>query len=131
VGGVGLTSALRDDPAQPAAPSVLAQTPLQGLPLAPDASGRAQIVQAGDARRLAVDVARLAPERQGTFYEVWLIDRDVRNMVPVGILRGARGEFVIPDGLDVGEYPVVDISVETPGDPRHSGRSVLRGTIAG
>jgi hypothetical protein len=62
---------------------------------------------------------------------VWLIDRDVKKMVPVGILRGTNGQFVLPDGLDVGAYPVVDISVETPGDPRHSGRSVLRGTIPG
>jgi hypothetical protein len=117
------------DPGRQAARQVLVETPLEGLELAPDASGRAEIVRATTGGRLLdVDVSRLGP-LQGQFYEVWLIDRGVRKMVPVGILHGATGEFVIPDALDVSAYPIVDISVETPGDPRHSGRSVLRGTI--
>ncbi len=51
-------------------------------------------------------------------------------MVPVGILRGPEGQFVIPTGLDLGEYPVIDISVQAPGNPAHSGKSVLRGTLS-
>ena len=53
------------------------------------------------------------------------------KMVPIGILSGARGEFTIPAGLDLGQYPVVDISAEPlDGDPTHSGTSLLRGTIS-
>jgi hypothetical protein len=33
--------------------------------------------------------------------------------------------------VDVGEYPVVDVSIEpTDGDPAHSGNSVVRGTLS-
>jgi hypothetical protein len=39
-------------------------------------------------------------------------------------------EFAVPNGVDLSQYPIVDISVEQPGDPKHSGNSVLRGTIA-
>jgi hypothetical protein len=126
-GGAAVTAA-RTGSAQNV--TVVVQAPLEGLPLAPQASGRAEVVQTGDGRLLDVDVSRLG-SLDGQYYEVWLIDRDVKKMVPVGILRGTNGQFVLPDGLDVGAYPVVDISVETPGDPRHSGRSVLRGTIPG
>jgi hypothetical protein len=129
-GGAVVTNALREEPAAQPLASVVARAPLAGLPLAPDASGQAQVVDTGGGRRLDVDVASLGAPATG-YYEVWLIDRDVRKMVPVGILSGSRGQFVIPANLDIGQYPVVDISVETPGDPRHSGRSVLRGTIAG
>jgi hypothetical protein len=36
---------------------------------------------------------------------------------------------VIPDGVDVSSYPIIDISVQQPGNPEHSGDSVLHGTI--
>ena len=62
---------------------------------------------------------------------MWLIDRSIKKMVPVGILSPGDDEFVIPNGVDISQYPVVDISVQQPGDPKHSGDSVLRGTISG
>ena len=47
-----------------------------------------------------------------------------------GVLRGDTATFPVPDGLDLGEFPVVDISVEPfDGDPSHSGDSVVRGTL--
>jgi hypothetical protein len=76
-----------------------------------------------------VDTSQLAP-LQGGFYEVWLIDRDVKKMVGIGILHPGEDEFPVPNGVDLSQYPIVDISVQQPGDPRHSGDSVLRGTIA-
>jgi Anti-sigma-K factor rskA len=112
----------------PPSPTVVAKVQLAALPLAPSAGGRAMIVEAADGERLEVDVTRLAL-LDGQFYEVWLIDRSIKRMLPVGILRGAQGQFVIPAGLDLGEYPVVDISVQEPGNPAHSGRSVLRGVL--
>jgi hypothetical protein len=122
------------DPGKGAASgTVVARAPLAVVPGATGvagASGTARVVQTADGRRLDVDVARLSPHRTG-YYEVWLIDRGIDQMVSVGVLRGDGGAFVLPDGLDVGAYPVVDVSVETPGNPRHSGTSVLRGTIQG
>ena len=123
-GGSVVTRLLGRDPA----PTVVASTALSALPLAPSASGRAVVVQTASGPRLDVDVVALGAQ-PGHFYEVWLIDRRVQKMVAIGVLSGTTGEFVIPGGLSLRDYPVVDISVQLPGDPRHSGRSVLRGTI--
>jgi hypothetical protein len=125
-GGSLVTRLVSQEP-QPSS-TVVAKVELVALPLTPSAGGRAMIVQAADGDSLEVDVTRLAP-LNGQFYEVWLIDRSIKKMLPVGILRGAAGQFVIPAGLDLGEYPVVDISVQEPGNPAHSGKSVLRGVL--
>ena len=130
VGGIAGSSVTRLlSRSTPPAGRVIAQTTLAGLPLAPGATGTAVIVQTSAGPRLDVDVTRLGPV-QGHFYEVWLIDKNVKNMVPVGILQGTTGDFVVPAGLDLGAYPLVDISIQLPGDPRHSGQSVLRGTTS-
>jgi Anti-sigma-K factor rskA len=108
---------------------VVARTTLRPLPLDPTASGSASVLASAGARRLEVDVSQLT--RVDGFYEVWLIDRTVHKMVPIGILTGRRGDFSIPAGLDLGQYPLVDISAEPlDGNPAHSGKSLLRGTIA-
>ena len=65
----------------------------------------------------------------GHFYEVWLIDKTIKKMVSLGHPRRVHGPVRDPDGVDVSAYPIVDISVQQPGNPRHSGDSVLRGTI--
>jgi Anti-sigma-K factor rskA len=132
VGGVGgsvVTQLVdRGDP-QPT-PIIVAQAALDPLPVDPAASGRAVVVQADGGRVLEVDVSKLAST--DGFYEVWLIDASVKKMVPIGVLTGSTGRFTIPDGLDLGQFPVVDISAEPlDGDPVHSGKSLLRGTIPG
>jgi hypothetical protein len=93
-----------------------------------DATGSAEVVRTPAGNRLVVDVSKLQPT-PGHFYEVWLIDNDIKKMVSLGILDGSTGEFAIPDGVDVSKYPIIDISVQQPGNPKHSGDSVLRGTI--
>jgi hypothetical protein len=107
---------------------VIAQVSLDNLKPATGAAGSAAVVRTPSGQRLEIDVSRLEPV-SGHFYEVWLIDRKIQKMVSLGILDGTTGEFVIPQGVDVGAYPIVDISVQQPGDPKHSGDSVLRGTI--
>jgi hypothetical protein len=120
---------LRPQEATPSASTeVVADTTLDALPPEPSAGGRAEVVQTDGGRRLDVQVSRLGSATG--FYEVWLIDRDVKRMVPVGVLRGDRGEFSLPEGVDLKTYPIVDISEEPlDGNPAHSGVSVLRGTM--
>lgn len=63
------------------------------------------------------------------YFEVWLIDTTVSQLVSLGPLR-ADGRYPLPQSLDPGQYPVVDISREPlDGDPAHSGDSVLRGEL--
>ena len=128
-GGLAGGSLMRSNPTAPP-PRVVTQVVLAALPVDPGAKGEASVVSTGSGRQLAVDVSRLSST--SGFYEVWLIDRGVKKMIPLGILRGARGEFAIPEGVDLGQYPIVDVSAEPlDGNPQHSGKSLLRGTISG
>jgi len=129
VGGSVGSALLRSEPPAPK-PTVVTQVVLAALPVDPSAKGEAQVVSTGNGRELAVDVSRLTSTTG--LYEVWLIDRGVKKMIPLGILHGSKGEFVIPPGVDLGQYPIIDVSEEPlDGNPQHSGKSLLRGTISG
>ena len=94
------------------------------------ATGEARVLERGDGS-LVLEVDLSAADPGSGFYEVWLLDEEVESLVSLGVVRGG-GEvaLTLPDGLDVGEYPVVDVSVEPlDGDPGHSGVSVARGTL--
>ncbi len=94
-----------------------------------EASGRAEVVLRNDGSRV-VEVELDAPALDDEYYEIWLIDRDVVGMVPLGIVRPGTQTFVLPADLDLGEFPLVDVSVEPlDGDPTHSGVSVARGEL--
>ncbi|MDT0164209.1 anti-sigma factor, partial [Actinotalea sp. AC32] len=114
----------RDDVAQV---PVLAEAALDPLP-GWSAEGSARVEVADDGSRelvLTVD----GGDADG-FREVWLIDRDVTKLVSLGVLEGGTGRFVLPADLDLGEYPVVDVSDEPfDGDPSHSSDSIVRGIL--
>lgn len=108
---------------------VVAQAQL--LPLdAPAANGTAVVSSTSAQRQITVRVSGLT-EPPDTFYEVWLLDRKAGRLVSLGVLGpGETGTFVLPRTLDLGEYPVVDVSLQVlNGDPKHSGNSVVRGTL--
>jgi anti-sigma-K factor RskA len=96
-----------------------------------DASGRARVVERPDGSRvLEIDLSAADPD--DGFYEVWLIDEAVQDMYSLGVVQGG-GEVTleVPPGVDLAEFPVVDVSVEPlDGDPLHSGISVARGRLA-
>jgi len=110
-------------------PSVLEQASLAALPAWPEASGEATVERDADGtRRLVLSLA--GATGPSGYHEVWLIDRDVTKLVSLGVLHGDSGSFVLPDGLDLAEYPVVDVSEEPfDGDPAHSGDSIVRGIL--
>jgi hypothetical protein len=94
-----------------------------------DASGRAEVVARDDGSRV-VEVELDAPALEDGYYEIWLIDREVVGMVPLGVVRPGTTVFELPADLDLGEFPLVDVSVEPlDGDPTHSGNSVARGEL--
>lgn len=92
------------------------------------AAGTAVLVSDGAGRAVRIDDSRLAAV--DGYYEVWLADPALQRLVSLGPY--AEGEPKrLPEGLDVGDYPVVDVSIEPlDGDPAHSGRSVLRGRLS-
>ena len=62
---------------------------------------------------------------------MWLINRAIDEMTGLGYLTDGRGEFAIPQTVDPRQFPVVDVSEEPPNDSdvRHSGNSIVRGTL--
>jgi hypothetical protein len=93
------------------------------------ASGRAEVVKKSDGSRV-VEVQLDAPPLDDEYYEIWLIDRQVVGMVPLGIARPGTQTFELPADIDLARFPLVDVSVEPlDGNPAHSGDSVVRGEL--
>ena len=107
---------------------VLASGQLTALTAA-GAEGSAEVVEVDGRQRLRVELDR-APDAADGYLEVWLLRPDVSGMVTVGVLEGQEGEFPLPEGLDLSDFAVVDISREhLDGDPGHGGDSLVRGQV--
>ena len=108
--------------------TVVAQGQLDALP-GWSATGDAVVEVDPDGRRTLV--VRVEGDDADGFREVWLLDAEASQLVALGVLDGDEGRFVIPVGLDLARFPVVDVSAEPfDGDPAHSGDSIVRGTLA-
>jgi hypothetical protein len=93
-----------------------------------DASGNAEVVSTKQGDQLRVVLK--APDSGESFYEVWLLEPSVKRMVQVGVVRPGTTTLDLPEGIDLSEYPIVDVSIEPlDGDPTHSGVSVARGEL--
>jgi anti-sigma-K factor RskA len=99
-------------------------------PAGASSSGRARVVELDDgSRAIQLDVRGL-PDITDEFFELWLIDPQLKGMVSMGPVHG-NGRYVIPAGVDTATFPIIDLSIEPiDGVPTHSGKSVLRGVIA-
>jgi len=133
VAGVGAVI-LGNRDAQPS-PQVVASATLGRLE-ATQGEGSATLVRKGSALHLELTTTDMATPPAGADYELWLIDSKVTNPRSLGELKGkVTGhntiDVVVPPNIDPKQYPVVDISVEpTDGNHKHSGHSVMRGTLA-
>ncbi|GAA1764750.1 anti-sigma factor domain-containing protein [Agromyces humatus] len=95
------------------------------------AEGRAVIQESSDGRRTIV-VELDGDAETGQLREVWLLREDATGLVSLGLLDDTTGTFALPPGIDLGEFPVVDVSSEpSDGDPAHSGDSIVRGQLRG
>lgn len=95
-------------------------------------SGRAELVRRDDGLHLVVDVADLTPAERADFFELWLLTRDGTEPRSLTTFERRDGvvDVIVPGGIDIEEFPVVDISEELDdGDAGHSGKSILRGTL--
>jgi hypothetical protein len=114
----------RDDGGR--AVEAVALDPLEGN----DASGKASVVVRGDGSRV-LEVDFKAPSLADSYYEIWLIDRSVKGMYPLGVVRPGAQTVELPADLDLAQFPLVDVSVEQlDGNPAHSGVSVARGELS-
>jgi hypothetical protein len=93
-------------------------------------TGTATVERGSDGSVLTVSVPDLPAVSDG-YYEVWMATPDTATMVAIGTLNpGQEGHFPLPEGMDVGSFPVVDVSVEHfDGQAGHSATSVVRGQL--
>ena len=109
--------------------SVVATAPLDTLDTKVR-EGSAAIERVDGRLDLRVAPAKALDPGQG-YLEVWLINRDLKRMVSVGVLRsGQTGLFPVSQSLLDQGYVIVDVSREAFDDkPQHSGVSLLRGAL--
>jgi anti-sigma-K factor RskA len=121
--GAGAIALNRDDDV------VVASTSLDPLESA-DVSGTASVVEEDGVRVLRIELD--APAAEDAFYEAWLADESSSGMIAMGSVRpGTTTTLPVPDGIDLADWPTVEISVEpVDGDPGHSGVSLVRGALA-
>ena len=126
-GSVGTVVVSQRDAAP--APVIVAQASLEPIDAA-TVRGTASIEQSGDASVLHVSVPGL-PALDDGYYEVWMATADASTMLAIGTLNpGEEGTFVLPAGMDMQAFPLVDVSVEHfDGDAGHSAVSVVRGQL--
>nr|WP_246211665.1 anti-sigma factor [Phytoactinopolyspora alkaliphila] len=124
IGGVLGWQALQPDDE----PAVVARAELD--PLAEyTIAGSASVIDVNGERELEVQLDS-SPVVDG-FLQVWLLTPDATGLVSLGVLHGDTITLAVPDGLELDEFPVVDVSVEAfDGDPSHSGNSVVRGALS-
>jgi hypothetical protein len=113
--------------------AVVAEAVLDPLP-GQQGTGNARVEVGSNGQRDIVvtvgDGAVPTSPSDGSLREVWLLNADASGLVSLGLLDGSSGRFVLPAGIDIDEYPFVDVSVEAAdGDPAHSGTSVVRGQL--
>jgi anti-sigma-K factor RskA len=109
--------------------AVLAQADVSsaGLDSTADVSGTASVVDQDGARVLELSTA-LPEAGEGEVFEVWLFD-DGGDVQSLGLTDGVS-QHVIPAGVDLDRFTVVDVSREEfGGDPAHSKDSVARGAL--
>lgn len=108
----------------------LATARLDAFPDWEGASGEASVATAPDGSRdisVRVDATTAA---DGEYREVWLLTDDSTGLISLGVLDGDTGRFTVPDGVELTEFPVIDVSQERlDGDPAHSGDSIVRGSL--
>ncbi|WP_432120130.1 anti-sigma factor [Streptomyces sp. bgisy032] len=96
-----------------------------------NSAGYARLSESDGHRTLRITVEGL-PQTSG-YFEVWLMDRTHTKLVSMGVLGpDGRASLPVPNNIDLGEYSVVDVSVQPyNGKPDHSGDSLVRGPYAG
>ncbi len=131
--GLGAGRALAPDPPSPPAVRLVGQL-ASVTELDPAASGTVTMADDAGQRQMVVQVRGVTNLAGGDHLEAWLMDSTGTRLVPLGALTGGGGEFratfAVPADLPLEEFGRVDVSAERwDGDPGHSSRSLVRGSL--
>lgn len=132
VGGAVIAGILNQDTAEEDTP--VAGSSVGGATLEPveadDFSGQAEMVEMEDgSMELTVEISS-APDPAEGYFEVWLRDDEASQLISLGAVTADSTTLQVPAGIDLAEYPVVDVSHEHfDGDPGHSGITLAAGPM--
>jgi hypothetical protein len=129
VAGILLSQNDAEDPPPVAATTVIGEATLE--PVAADEfSGAAAMVETEQGTlEITVEITS-APEATDGYFELWLRDEDASRLHSLGAVRPGTTTIEVPVGIDLGEYPVVDVSHEHfDGDPAHGGVTLAAGAM--
>ena len=133
VGAIVIVATGGDDDPVVASAELVHQSDFDPLGVDPEATAR--LVERNGGYEIRLDDAEL-PDPDANDLELWLISTDadgaIADVQPVSLVDpDSPGTYVVPAALDPAVYSIVDISIEPrDGDEAHSGRSILRGTLA-
>ncbi len=120
-------------PTAPPAGAVLVELRPVGA-VAPAATGSAELAPDGAVREIRLRIDGVPAAEGDDYLEAWLIDDAGARLLSLGPLvpdgGGFSGRFRTPADTPLAEFGTVDVSAERwDGDPRHSRRSVVRGSL--
>lgn len=136
LGGAAVAALIGQDDATEVESPVASPTVVGGATLDPvaadDFTGRAEMVETDDgALELTVQISA-APDPEAGYFEVWLRDEEGTQLISLGAATADSTTFTVPAGIDLSQYPVVDVSHEHfDGDPGHSGTTLGAGPMEG
>lgn len=100
-------------------------------PIAADEfTGNAEMVQTAEGTlELTVEITT-APDEEDGYFELWLRDEEASRLFSLGAVTPGSTTFDVPAGVDLSDYPVVDVSHEHfDGDPGHGGVTLAAGPM--
>lgn len=114
---------------RPVPPTVVATATLDPFPDWTAASGTAVVERLPGGERV-VRISLDSPAQGGDYREAWLITEDSSALLSLGVVDSATATLIIPSGVDLSLYDLVDVSSESyDGNPAHSGDSIVRGRL--
>lgn len=129
VAGILLGQDAETEPPPVATPTVIGEATLEPV-AADDFSGEASMVETEQGTmEITVEITS-APEASEGYFELWLRDEDASRLHSLGAVSPGTTTIEVPTGIDLGEYPVVDVSHEHfDGDPGHGGVTLAAGAM--
>lgn len=119
----------RGHPIASPVPVVLGEAQLEPVAYS-DLTGQAELVRHADgSMELILDVSS-TPDPSDGYLEVWLRDQDATRLISLGTVASTTTRIMVPEGLDLEQFPVVDVSHEHyDGDPSRSGATLAAGPL--
>jgi hypothetical protein len=105
-----------------------AEVALAATPLAPGASGDAEVRNDANGVEIKLHLSGLPRAPAGSFYQAWV--KSDTDLVPIGTFHTGEGEIVLWSGVPIDRYHTITVTLEAEdGNQASSGKRVLVGEL--